>query len=136
LLYTYILEKMHQLPKEIRDLIYSFDRTYRDIFHHCLFDISEKLYVKFRFHYVHPIGFLENAWIEEYRFLGMNPRVYTDAQLAKYLQQNKKYKFLVETYFTSEQAEFVAFYQWFNANLENVVAKIGVINHHSSPIYE
>jgi hypothetical protein len=112
---------MFKLPTEIQQYIYSFDRTYRDVFYNCLFDISEQLYVKSLFFYKRP-GFQgsENAMIEEYRFLGIVRKMYTDQQCAEYITKNKRYKFLVDTYFHTEGPDFNSFYTWFGRNAKNL----------------
>ena len=112
---------MFKLPTEIQQYIYSFDRTYREGFYNCLFDISEQLYVKSLFSYKRP-GFegSENAMIEEYRFLGINRRTLTDEQCAEYMDRNKRYKFLVDTYFHTERPYFNCFYTWFGRNAKNL----------------
>jgi hypothetical protein len=116
---------MFLLPMELQRHIYSFDRTYHDIFYQCLCDISDKLCITYRFSYSRPsIKTPNDAWIERYEFLGIRRRTYTDEQYAFYIDQNHKYKFLVESYYLSNGNDFVFFYEWFNNNLKNIVKQI------------
>ena len=67
---------------------------------------------------------LENnsALIEIYYFFGINKKKYNEEQLIKYIQTNKKYKFLVDFYFYKDRHDFNHFYSWFHKNLNNYVS--------------
>jgi hypothetical protein len=99
---------MYHLPRELQNLIYEYDRTYRDVFDNCLFDIRHSLYVT----YVITNKRIAKSKhvIEYYNIISIG--IFNPSKL----RSTCKHKVFLDAFYSKDYENFRDFYNWFSKN--------------------